>query len=245
MMYGENGPRMRSELAALLRQHRVQQRLGGPGRQSVAPNTSLAEREAVGLQIRQYRHTVLVWCAQAVLAAKPMLFSASMPAPANPFRASEDHGTAVAELARALNHTSRESTAGHASTEMLIATSDNPVVERWRHAARAAALAEHDTNGDAAARLTAAQAQALVGDVAAITQALIVLDQRYANTPGWEKLSQPGRLGWAALASALDVSLGHPDYSVDRAGWRPRTKILPPSPGSSECSKPSTTSSYG
>jgi hypothetical protein len=198
-MYGANGARMRSELAALLRQHRVQQRLGGPGRQSAAPNTTLAEREAIGLQIRQYRHTVLVWCAQAVLAAKPLLFSASMPAPANPFRASEDHGTAVAELARALNHTSRASSAGRASMEMLNARSDNQVVERWRHAARAAALAEHDTNGDAAVRLTAAQAQALVADVAAITQALIVLDQRYGNTPDGRSSRSP--VDWAGQPS--------------------------------------------
>ena len=74
--------------------------------------------------------------------------------------------------------------------------------------------------------LTAPQAQALVGDVAAITQALVVLDQRYRNTPGWEPLAQNARLGWAALAAALDVNLGQPDYTVDHTGWRPRTKLI-------------------
>ena len=44
------------------------------------------------------------------------------------------------------------------------------------------------------------QAQAVVADVAAITQALVMLDQRYRNTPGWEQLAQGSRLGWAALA---------------------------------------------
>jgi hypothetical protein len=232
-MYGENGARMRAELAALLRQHRIQQRLGWPGAPIDASRQSIAERQATGLQIRRYRHTVLGWCTQAVLAAKPLIFSATLPAPANPFRASHLEGTAVAELARSLHHTTGESSAGPASLQSLTTPSDNPVVEHWRHAARAAALAEHDTNGPEGARLTAAQAQALVGDVAAITQALVVLDQRYTHTPGWEKLSQTGRLGWAALASALDVSLGQPDYSVDQTGWRPRVKTLrgPAKPG--------------
>ena len=74
--------------------------------------------------------------------------------------------------------------------------------------------------------MTAPQAQALVGDVAALTQALVVLDQRYKNTPGWEPLAQSARLGWASLAAALDVNLGQPDYAVDHLGWRPKTKVI-------------------
>ncbi|GAB4005487.1 hypothetical protein [Nocardioides ultimimeridianus] len=219
-MYGETGDRMRTELAALLRQHRVQYRLDSGG--SRPP----AEREAAGRLILRYRHTVLAWCAQAVMAAKPLVFSSALPAPANPFRASNEAGAAVSELARALHVARDASTAGNATLELLSRPSDNAVVELWRGAASAAALAEHDTNGLAGATLTAAQAEALVGDVAAVTQALVMLDHRYANTPGWERLADRSRLGWAALATALDVSLGQPDYSVDRAGWRPRTKVL-------------------
>ncbi len=100
------------------------------------------------------------------------------------------------------------------------------MVEHWRLAARAAALAEHDTNEQVSAQMTATQAQALVGDVAALTQALVVLDQRYRNTPGWEPLAQSARLGWASLAAALDVNLGQPDYAVDHLGWRPKTKVI-------------------
>ena len=100
-------------------------------------------------------------------------------------------------------------------------------------AARAAALAEHDTAPDQAVHLTAAQARTIAGDVAAISQALVVLDRRYRNTPEWESLAGCDRLGWAALATALDVSLGQPDYSVDQTGWRPRTKPIrgPAKPG--------------
>jgi len=219
-MYGENGERMRTELAALLRQHRVQHRLDS------SQSQSSVEREAAGLLILRYRHTVLAWCAEAVMAAKPLVFSSAMPAPANPFRASNEAGAAVSELARALHVARDASTAGHAPLELLSSPSDTAVVEHWRGAASAAALAEHDTNGLAGMTLTAAQAEALAGDVAAVTQALVMLDHRYSNTPGWEKLADRGRLGWAALATALDVSLGQPDYSVDQAGWRPRTKVL-------------------
>jgi hypothetical protein len=228
-MYGETGDLMRSELAALLRQHRIVHRLGDhtPSAPGVVP-----EREVAGMLIQQYRQTVLTWCAEAVMAAKPLVFSATLPAPANPFQTSNEPGAAVSELARALNRAREASRTPQASTSLLGTSSPNEVIEHWRHAARAAALAEHDTNGIAGQRLTAQQAAALVGDVAAVTQALVVLDQRYLNVPGWEKLTEPGRLGWAALATALDVSLGHPDYSVDSTGWRPRTHTLRISPQS-------------
>jgi hypothetical protein len=221
-MYGESGELMRIELAALLRQHRILQRLS----RHVTSSRAVQEREVAGDAIQQYRQTILRWCADAVMAAKPLVFSATLPAPANPFQASNEPGTAVGELARALDRARCASTTPCATTELLSASGPNEVVEHWRHAARAAALAEQDTNGVAGHRLTSPQAEALVGDVAAVTQALVVLDQRYLNVPGWKRLVDPGRLGWAALATALDVSLGQPDYSVDNTGWRPRTHTL-------------------
>jgi hypothetical protein len=219
-MYGENGDHMRTELAALLRQHRIQHRL------TSSASLLSTERRAAGVLILRYRQTVVAWCAEAVMAAKPLVFSSALPAPANPFRASNEAGVAVAELARALHVARDASTASYAPVELLSSPSENAVVEHWRGAARAAALAEHDTNGLAGAALTAAQAEAVVGDVAAVTQALVMLDYRYSKTPGWETLTGRARLGWAALATALDISLGQPDYSVDQTGWRPRTKTL-------------------
>lgn len=222
-MYGETGDLMRTELAALLRQHRILHRLGDP---SPTATDAVPDQESTGFVIQQYRQTLLSWCAEAVMAAKPLVFSATLPAPANPFKTANEPGTAVSELARALHLARDASTSLRATTALLTTASPNEVVEHWRQAARAAALAEHDTNGAAGARLTSRQAQALVGDVTAVTQALVVLDQRYLNIPGWERLAEPGRLGWAALATALDVSLGQPDYSVDNTGWRPRTHEL-------------------
>lgn len=223
-MYGENGAEMRTELAALLRQHRVMHRLdAGPA----------ADRAAVGREVLRFRQTILVWCAQAVGVARPLAF-ANIPAkPADPFRASAEHGAAIGELARALEYARAESQTKTASSIELTTPSSNVLVEHWRLAARAAALAEHDTAPDRAVHLTAAQGRAVAGDVAAVSQALVVLDRRYRNTPEWESLAGCDRLGWAALATALDVSLGQPDYSVDQTGWRPRTKPIrgPAKPG--------------
>jgi hypothetical protein len=219
-MYGETGAQMRRELAALLRQHRIQQKLGGPTQEA---------RDELGVLVREYRQSVLVWLSQAMRAAGPLAFSNMTPAQPNPFRSvgtAGSHRTAAGELARAIELAKAQSTARTAGSEALVTPHANPVVEHWRLAARAAALAEHDTSEQFAAQMTASQAQALVGDVAALAQAIVVLDQRYKNTPGWKPLAQSARLGWASLAAALDVNLGQPDYTVDHLGWRPKTKVI-------------------
>ena len=223
-MYGENGAQMRTELAALLRQHRVMHRLAAH---------SSAERAEVGQQILRFRRTLVVWCAQAIRVAQPLTFPNIPQKPADPFRATNGHGAAVSELARALELARDQATTLAASSTEIATPSLNEVTEHWRLAARAAALAEHDTAPDLVVHLTAAQARTVAGDVAAISQALVVLDRRYRNTPDWESLTGCDRLGWAALATALDVSLGQPDYSVDQTGWRPRTKPIcgPAKPG--------------
>ena len=215
-MYGETGAAMRNELAALIAQHRIQHRLS---------DRDPAERQTHGKVIRQYRQTVLVWCGQAMQVASPMLFTNLPPRNHNPFKPSGRSNPAI-ELSRALAHARTESTAAPASTELLTTASKSPVVEGWRQVARAAALAEHDTTTNLVGRLTSQQAQALVGDVAAIVQALVVLDQRYKHTPGWETLAESARLGWTALAASLDVNLGQPDYSIDDLGWRPMNKPI-------------------
>lgn len=225
-MYGETGAAMREAFAELLRQHRVQQRLGG----------TPTERAELGAQIRQFRQSVLVWSSQALESVSRLTFSNQTPTQPNPFRSVGTAGHAASpagELARAINLAKTEATATSASIEQLTRPTGHESLELWRTAARAAALAEHDTAPHIATTMTVPQAQAVVADVAAITQALVVLDQRYRNTPGWEQLAQGSRLGWAALAAALDVSLGQPDYTVDTLGWRPKTKpiIGPARPG--------------
>lgn len=216
-MYGETGAQMRTELAALLRQHRVMHRLA---------TDSPTERANVGQQILRFRQTLVIWCAQAIGVTGPLTFPNVPRKPADPFRATSQHGAAIGELARALEFTRDQATTPAASSTELATPVSNELVEHWRLAARAAALAEHDTAPDQAIHITAPQARAIAGDVAAVAQALVVLDRRYRNTPDWKPLAQCDRLGWAALATALDVSLGQPDYSVDEAGWRARVKPL-------------------
>ena len=60
------------------------------------------ERAAAGQQILRFRQTLLVWCAQAIDVARPLTFPNIPQKPADPFRATSEHGAAVAELARAL-----------------------------------------------------------------------------------------------------------------------------------------------
>ena len=74
-MYGENGAQMRTELAALLRQHRVVHRLAAD---------SSVERAEVGQQILRFRHTLVVWCAQAIRVAQPLTFPNIPQKPADP-----------------------------------------------------------------------------------------------------------------------------------------------------------------
>lgn len=223
-MYGDNGTLMRRELAALLRQHRIQYRLGGE---------NVADREEAGRTIRQYRQNVLIWCGLALQAARPLVFTSVPPRRTNPFATPGPTFNATGELARVLQRVTARSTATCASGELLTTRSELPTVEHWRQAARAAVFAEHDTAGELTERMTMPQAKALAGDVAAIVQALVILDERYQLTPGWEKLAQPTRLARAALATALDVACETPDYSIDSMGWRPRSKPItgPAQPG--------------
>src|SRR3954452_14339837 len=233
-MYGENGGLMRAELSALLRQHRIQQRIGGEGIYTVAASATADQRRQSAEQVRRYRQGVLVWCHQATIAAAPATASNLSHTPVNPFRAEHSHHGALAALSRAVERAVDASTAPLATLDELATPHDLPLVEHWRHAARAAALGEHDFDaGLGHGRLDAQQNQTLIADIAAVAQALVVLDQRYSNIPGWEKLHRPKRLGWSALACALDASLEPPDYAIDLHGWRPPTKVIkgPGKPG--------------
>lgn len=225
-MYGETGAELRQELAALLRIHRIQRALESTDRR-------IGERRRHGAQIRRYREAVMTWCAESAVTARPLAFTNLPKAAANPFRPAAPDEPVISELIRSLDKTRAGSTAHLPDLELLTTPQSNPVVEHWRKAAKAAALAEHDTGPDAHGSFDTPQAQALLGDVAAVVQALVVLDQRYRVTPGWEPLTGVQRLGWAALACALDVGLGRPDYSIDQAGWRPMARLTRggPKPG--------------
>lgn len=215
-MYGENTRLLRDSLRELLTQHRIQQRIGGAGIHTVPETTTVTERQEIGEQIARYRHTVLVWCHQAIQAANPRinLTSARTRGPAE-------------ELRYRLDAAINANPAGLPTMEELVTGQRFEMVDLWRQASRACALGEHDFDaGVGYGRLAEAECMTVIHDAAEITRALVGLDRRYSNIPGWKQLKDPGRLGRAAEVCAVYSGYGNPDYSVDRRGWKPPTRPI-------------------
>lgn len=217
-MYGPNSDALRTELAALLRHHRIQHRLGGPI--GMTPETSTVdEREAMGRQIRRYRRSVLVWCRQAVTATTRDALAGGV----------RDHDRDVAEeFLHRLRATLAASRDGLPTLDEIADPVGNALVDTWRRAARAAALGEHDFGaGIDYGHLTDAQCATVIQDAATVVRAVVSLDQRYGNVPGWDFLTAPGRLLLAAEDCALLCVEYELDDSVDSEGWRPRPRFVP------------------
>ena len=216
-MYGETSGMLRDTLGELLRQHRIQHRIGGPGLHTVPETTTIAERAAIGEQIARYRHGVLTWCHQAMRATSP----GSRSDPAGELRYRLDRTLAGVQVPLP--------TLDELTTEQAF-----PMVDLWRQAARACALGEHDFDaGVGYGRLSKAQSLTVVHDAADVVRALVSLDRRYAGMPDWQALTEPGRLGRAAATCATWSGNREPDYTVDRRGWHPTPTLVeqPPAPG--------------
>ena len=222
-MYGENGGKLRAELTVLLRQHRIQQRIGGRGSHTVPQTTTVHERRELGEQIARYRHGVLVWCLQAVHAA---VSGSSLEG------ASARHRGPVEQLRLRLDSAVEHSIAGLPPLAELTTEQHFSMVENWRQTARAAALGEQDFHaGVGHGRLSNGQCMTVLKDAADVARALVCLDRRYSNIPGWQSLTDRGRLGRAAEACATFAGVGGPDYTVDLRGWTPApTTIDGPAP---------------
>ena len=224
-MYGETSGMLRDALGELLRQHRIQQRIGGAGLHTVPETTTIAERAAIGDQIGRYRYTVLTWCHQAMRATDS---SSSL-----------DQGTRrthdpAGELRYRLECTLAGIEVPLPTLDELTAEHRFPMVDLWRQAARACALGEHDFDaGVGYSRLSNAQSLTVIHDAADVVRALVSLDRRYANIPDWQPLTEPGRLSRVAAACATWSGHGEPDYTVDRRGWRRASTFVegPAAPG--------------
>ena len=215
-MYGTNGRQLREELTTLLRQHRVQQRLGGPGSHSIPATTTREQREQLGEQIQRFRYATLAWCRHAVAAANP--------------RAGLDHTSSrgpAEELGFRLTQSINMSRAGMPSLDELSKPQDFAMVESWRQVARAAVLGEHDFPGLMDhGRLSHAECLTVLKDAAEVTRGLVVLDKRYDNIPGWVSIRERARLDRAAQVCAAFAGDAEPDYSVDQKGWRPPSATI-------------------
>lgn len=224
-MYGENSGQLRDALGVLLREHRIQQRLGGKGIHTVPETTTVEEREELGNQIRRYRECVLTWCLQAVRAANPRINLDGT--------TGRSRGPAE-ELRYRLTEALAASTAGLAPGEELVTQQHFTTVESWRQAARAAALGEHDfAAGIGYGRLSEDQCMTVLKDAADVVRGLVALDRRYEGVPSWEKLHNQGWLGRAAEACAAHAGYDEPDYTVDLRGWQPAPQLMdgPAMPG--------------
>ena len=210
-MYGTNGRQLREELTTLLRQHRIQQRLGGQGSHTIPVTTTPEQREVLGEQIRRFRYAALAWCLHAVAAANPRagLETTSSRGPAEELRV---------RLTRSINM----SDAGMPSLDELSKPQGFAMVESWRQLARAAVLGEHDFPGLMDhGLLSPAEAMTVLKDAAEVTRALVVLDNRYDNIPDWIPIRERARLDRAAQVCAAFAGREEPDHSVDQKGWRP------------------------
>lgn len=218
MTYGENGRQVRAELTTLLRQHRIQQRLGGQGLHTVPESTTPEQREELGQLIQRYRYAALAWCLHAAVAARPKV--------ALEGTTERSRGPAE-ELRYRLKRSINFSHAGLPTMEDLSTAQQFPMVENWRQAARAAVLGEHDFPGLMDyGRMSAGECMTILKDSAEVTRALVVLDKRYENIPGWIPIRQRGRLDRAAQVCAVIAGYDESDYSVDLKGWRPPTATI-------------------
>lgn len=217
MTYGENATRIRTELTTLLRQHRVQQRLGGRGTYRVPETTTIEQRRETGELIQRYRWATLMWCLQAVVAADPR-------ADPNAHVSASSRGP-VDELRHRLTKSLSEMTMP--LFEELTTPQTFPLVDGWRQVAKAAALGEHDfANGVGHGRLSRDECLTVLADAAEITRAVVILDKRYDQIPGWRCLRGAAALERAAKACAAFAHSEHPDYAADGKGWRAPSALI-------------------
>ena len=66
----------------------------------------------------------------------------------------------------------------------------------------------------------------MLNDAADVTRALVVLDKRYSNVPGWQQIRERGRLRDAAEVCTNLAAHHEPDVSVDSRGWRPPSALI-------------------
>lgn len=215
-MYGENTRIIREQLAILLRQHRIQHRIGGPGIPTLPVTTTPAERRLLGLQLGRYRHAVLVWALEAVRAVDP--------SPHVPLADRRDRSPAT-ELQMRLDEWVRLSMR-RPTIEELNSPLRYSMLSAWQAAARAASLGEHDFGaGISFSTLRGDQVRTVLLDAATVTRALVVLDRRYANIPGWRQLGHAPRMDEAAERCIELAESQGTDLSIDLRGWRPKLQL--------------------
>ncbi|MER7604684.1 hypothetical protein [Nocardioides sp. NPDC127503] len=220
-MYGKNGGQLRNALVTLLGQYRINHHLLREVTR-IQPQRGVEARQVeASAQILRYRRTILTWCHQALVQADPN------PKGVGRREQYEPPDWLRVALARLLDNTS----ASLPSISELTTEQDIRTLENWRQAAKAAALAEHDFDGGLGdGLLDHREWLTLVGDVADITKAIQILDHRYRNLPGWERLKGVRGLNRSIqdCATHSQARYGIPDYNIDWRGWHPPQPEISP-----------------
>lgn len=211
-MYGENVGKLRSELATLLGQRHANHQIHRDLAQTASDlGTAEAALEASALILR-YRHSVLAWCHLAMTHGHP-----------NPKARSSNTLDPPDRLQQSLERIVARDLAQLPTLEELTTRQHVGIVESWRQAAKASALAEHDL-GPSIGRLDHREWLTLVADVADITEAVLVLDRRYRrHVSGWDSLHGTRDLDRRIhdCATHAHARFGRLDYNIDWRGWRP------------------------
>ncbi|CUR58379.1 conserved hypothetical protein [metagenome] len=134
-------------MTELLNRHRILLALGSSGRWA-PESTTAQERQIMGVQIRRYRHRILLWCATAVDGVTPKFTMTK--------RHRDPYGPAD-WLGYRLDQTLSQVGDGVPSMGELATPHPNQLVETWRQAAKACVLAERDLDALDYGRLSIAE----------------------------------------------------------------------------------------
>jgi hypothetical protein len=193
--YGEVQSRLREDLCGVMGFHRVLQGLGAANGMH-AQTTTPAERAELSELVQRYRLPVVCWLDDL---ARVALSVATDPGA----RAWNRAVRMGAMLGRVREHPGVRS----ASLDQLVTPQTLPMVEAWRRAAVAAVEGRERELSAIGSGMSHAEALTVLGDVADLARALVLLDRRYENVPGWRPLGNgvpaDGRMSGYAAGSAL------------------------------------------
>lgn len=218
-MYGENGTLLRTHLVALLRQYRVNQRILRDLSRIPSPLAIETRQAEACTQVRRYRQTILAWCHEAVTRADP-----------NPRSVSRNLDPPT-HLRLSLSHVLAKNPGPLPTMPELTTPQQVRTLESWRQAAKATTQAERDFDrGLGDGLLDHREWLTLVGDIADVTKALLILDKRYQHLPDWQVLRGTRHLEHYAdeCATLSQTRYRSPDYNIDWRGWYPPEPEISP-----------------
>lgn len=208
MTYGDVAGELRTSMTWLLQRHDTTNLIG----------RNREELRIAGEAMLRYRTAVITWCLQAVAAASP---STDLERTTSLWR---NPGEELRyRLQRAVSAGPHEP----ALADLLQARHTSQYVAVWQSAARAAVIGEREVASAISwAHRPAEQNDVAIKDASDIVRAVSVLEGRYANIPGWQKLPHPQPLVRAADLISIEVARRPRDFSVDQLGWRPTPGVI-------------------